>query len=111
MAGPFADAMVYLTGVFELLGAVGLVVTATRWAAGLALTALYVLLLPANIYAAVEHVPFHGESPTPLLPRILEQVLYIGAALWVARSADRTMARRVLHTVRPGAARATAAVR
>ncbi|MGH3371549.1 MAG: DoxX family protein, partial [Nocardioidaceae bacterium] len=41
---PFADAMVYLTGVLELLGAVGLVVSATRWAAGIGLAALYVLL-------------------------------------------------------------------
>ncbi|MGK5441361.1 DoxX family protein [Micromonospora sp. URMC 105] len=97
---PFAEAMVYLTGVLELLGAVGLVLTATRWAAGVSLAALYVLLLPANVYAAVNDVPFNGGAPTSLWLRIPEQVLYIAIAVWVARSADRTAARRLLHVWR-----------
>jgi uncharacterized membrane protein len=84
---PFAGAAVYATGVLELLGAVGLVRSGTRWAAGLGLTVLYVLLLPANIYAAGEDVPFQGEAPTPLAPRIGEQLLYIAVAVWVAWSA------------------------
>lgn len=84
---PFAGAMVYVTGVLELLGAAGLVVAATRLRAGLALAALYVALLPANAYAAVENVPFHGEAPSPLGLRIAEQALYIAIVLWVARSA------------------------
>ncbi|WP_020578816.1 hypothetical protein [Actinopolymorpha alba] len=104
---PFADAMVYLTGVLELLGAVGLVVAATRWAAGISLAALYVLLLPANIYAAVAHVSFNGGEPTSLWLRVPEQVLYIAIAVWVARSADSTVVRRVLHLPHPGAAGAT----
>jgi uncharacterized membrane protein len=85
---PFAGATVYATGVLELLGAAGLIRSGTRWAAGLGLAALFVLLLPANIYAA-EDVPFRGEAPTPLAPRIGEQLLYIGVAVWVARSARR----------------------
>lgn len=88
---PFADALVYLTGVLELLGALGLVLTATRWAAGYALAALFVAMLPANIYAVVENVSFaNGEPATPLWQRIPEQILYIGVVLWAARSADRT---------------------
>ncbi|MEH0820916.1 MULTISPECIES: DoxX family protein [unclassified Micromonospora] len=105
---PFAGAMVYLTGVLELLGAVGLVLTATRWAAGISLAALYVLLLPANVYAAVNDVPFNGGEPTPLWLRIPQQVLYIAIAVWVARSADRTAARRVLHVRRSGITRSDA---
>jgi len=85
---PFADALVYVTGVLELLGAAGLVLTATRWAAGYALAALYVALLPANIHAAVADVPFDGGSATPLWQRIPEQILYLGWALWVARAAQ-----------------------
>jgi uncharacterized membrane protein len=85
---PFADALVYLTGVLELLGAAGLVITATRWAAGCALTALFVALLPANIYAAVADVSFAGGAATPLWQRIPEQVLYIAVVVWVARTAD-----------------------
>jgi uncharacterized membrane protein len=82
---PFADAMVYLTGVLELLGALGLVLASTRRAAGLGLAALFVTLLPANIYAAVADVPFAGGEATPLVQRIPEQLLYIAVALWVAR--------------------------
>jgi uncharacterized membrane protein len=81
---PFADAMVYLTGACELMGALGLVATPTRRAAGLCLAALFVLLLPANIYAAVTDVPFHGGDAAPLWLRIPEQILYIAVALWAA---------------------------
>ncbi len=81
---PFPGAMVYLTGVLELLGAVGLFLAATRRAAGLGLTALFVVLLPANIYAAVSHIPFNGAPASPLWERIPEQALYIGVALWAA---------------------------
>ena len=84
---PFADALVYLTGILELLGAAGLVITATRWAAGYALAALFVALLPANIHAAVADVPFAGGEATPLWQRIPEQILYLTVAVWVARTA------------------------
>jgi uncharacterized membrane protein len=87
---PFADALVYITGVLELLGAVGLVVTATRWAAGYALAALFVSLLPANIHAAAADVRFAGGEATPLWQRIPEQVLYLTVALWVARAARKS---------------------
>jgi uncharacterized membrane protein len=84
---PFPAAMVYLTGVLELLGAVGLVVAGTRRAAGVALAVLFVLLLPANIHAAVAEVEFNGGAATPLWLRIPTQVLYIAVALWATRTA------------------------
>ncbi|MFF0265932.1 hypothetical protein [Kribbella sp. NPDC004536] len=87
---PSADALVYLTGVLELLGAAGLVIAATRKPAGYALAALFVALLPANIHAAVAHVPFAGGEATPLWQRIPEQILYLAVALWVARTARAT---------------------
>lgn len=84
---PYADALVYLTGVLELFGALGLVLTATRWAAGVSLATLFVLLLPANIYEAIADVSFaNGDQASPLWQRIPEQILYIAIALWVARS-------------------------
>ncbi len=96
---PFADALVYVTGVLEFLGAAGLVLTASRWAAGYALAALFVTLLPANIYAAVADVPFAGGTATPLWQRNPEQILYIAVAVWVARSADSTPTRRLFDQV------------
>lgn len=83
-AVPFASAMIYLTGVLELLGAVGLVVERTRKPAGICLGLLFVALLPANIYAAIEHVELAGDPATPLWQRIPEQMLYIAFALWSA---------------------------
>ena len=96
---PFADALVYVTGVLEFLGAAGLVLTATRWAAGYALAALFVSLLPANIYAATSNVMFNGEAATPLWQRIPEQVLYIAVVLWIARTSDSTPTRRLLNPI------------
>ncbi|MEV5832569.1 hypothetical protein [Nocardia sp. NPDC052112] len=81
---PFPDFMVYLTGVLELLGALGLVLAGTRRPAGIGLAALFVTLLPANIYAAVSDTPFNGAPASPLWIRIPEQVLYIAVALWAA---------------------------
>ncbi|MFF5210029.1 hypothetical protein [Streptosporangium sp. NPDC000396] len=100
---PYPDFVVYATGVLELLGAAGLVLTATRWAASVSLATLFVLLLPANIYAAVAGASFNGGEATPLWFRIPEQLVYIIVALWVARSADTTMVRRVLGRLRPRA--------
>lgn len=91
---PFPAVVVYLTGVLELAGAAGLVLPATRRAAGLGLALLFVLMLPANVYAALADVPFAGGTPEPLWQRVPEQILYIGVALWAAgipaRPADRT---------------------
>lgn len=39
-------------------------------------------MLPANIHAAVEHIPFNGEPATPLWFRVPEQAIFIGVALW-----------------------------
>ncbi|WP_433437657.1 DoxX family protein [Nonomuraea sp. CA-141351] len=76
---PFPTLMVYLTGVLELAGAVGLVLEKTRKAAGICLALLFVGLLPANVYAALA-----GQDVTPLWQRIPEQVVYIAIALWAA---------------------------
>lgn len=87
---PFPGAMVYLTGVLELAGALGLLVGRTRRAAGLCLAALFVVMLPANVYAAVADVPFAGGPPSPLWQRVPEQALYVAVALWAALSAPRS---------------------
>ncbi|MFF4779634.1 DoxX family protein [Microtetraspora fusca] len=81
---PFPALVVYLTGVLELAGAVGLVLPATRRAAGICLALLFVLMLPANIHAALAGATLAGEAATPLWQRLPEQVLYIGVALWAA---------------------------
>ncbi|MFJ6783073.1 hypothetical protein [Streptomyces yangpuensis] len=91
---PLPRLAVYVTGVLELLGAAGLVREATRPAAGLGLAVLFVLMLPANIHAALAHVPFNEEPATPLWFRVPEQVLFIGIALWAYFPTRAATARR-----------------
>ncbi|MGW0635150.1 DoxX family protein [Nocardia salmonicida] len=88
---PFPGFMVLASGVLELLAAIGLILTRTRWLAGWALVPLFLLLLPANIYAALNDIPFAGEPASPLWQRIPEQILYIGFAIWATRSAPRLL--------------------
>ncbi len=49
---PAPDALVALTGVLELLGAIGLLIAPLRLYAALGLVLLLVAMLPANVYAA-----------------------------------------------------------
>jgi uncharacterized membrane protein len=92
---PFPTAVVYATGVLELLGAAGLVRASTRPWAGIGLAVFFVLIFPANVYAALEGVPSNGDPATPLWFRLPEQLLFIATALWAARgeSSGRTRGR------------------
>jgi uncharacterized membrane protein len=89
---PNPELMVTLTGICEVLGAIGLLVPRTRRAAGLALILFLVAVLPANIHAANAGVTFRGAPPTPLIPRVALQLLFIALIWWSAVRApiDRT---------------------
>ncbi len=99
---PLPHVMVYVTGLLELLGAAGLVRAVTRPMAGIGLAVLFVLMLPANIYAAIENIPLNGDPATPLWFRIPEQLLFIAIALWAATTARETPHRHWLAATRPG---------
>ena len=71
--------LVYLTGAFEIMGAIGLVVLpGLRWLVGICLALLLVALFPANVYAALNKVIFRGKPATLLWLRLPMQALYIG---------------------------------
>lgn len=57
---PAALALVYISGVFELLGGVGLLVPKTRRAAAWGLLALLVAVYPANIHMLVNEIYLKG---------------------------------------------------
>jgi uncharacterized membrane protein len=78
---PRAGLLVTITGVLELLGAVGLLVPFTARLAAGCLALLMLLMLPANISAARRGMPV-----TPLRLRIPLQVVFLAAALFVAFS-------------------------
>jgi len=75
--------MVYATGAFELLGAVGLIEPRTRAAASAALMVMLVAMFPANIKAARERLTVGGRVATPLWLRTPMQALFIGMLWWV----------------------------
>jgi uncharacterized membrane protein len=81
--------MVYLTGVLEAAGALGLLIPSLRRTAAWGLAALLVALFPANVYAAVTGVTLGGAAATPLWFRAPLQAFWLGV-LWFTTLADRS---------------------
>jgi uncharacterized membrane protein len=88
-AVPNPELMVTLTGIAEILGAVGLLVPRTRRAAAIGLILLLVAVLPANVHAARAELTLRGAPVTPLGPRVLLQLLFIALVAWSGWVADR----------------------
>lgn len=76
--------VIYLTGVFEIAGAVGLLIPRTRRLAGICLVLLLVALFPANVNAIINEIPLGGNAPVPLWVRAPMQLLYIGMIWWTS---------------------------
>ncbi|MHA4740180.1 DoxX family protein [Dyadobacter sp. MSC1_007] len=55
---PFKKAMVFITGLMEIAAGIALLFPATRYMAGVFLILFFVMLLPANIYAAIHHIDY-----------------------------------------------------
>lgn len=76
---PAPELVITLTGIAELVLAVGLIVPRTREWAGAAAVVLLLALLPANVIAAAG-VDNPAAPNTPLVPRLLLQAAFIGFA-------------------------------
>ncbi len=85
---PSPALMVTVTGVCEVLGAIGLLVPRLRRAAAIALIAMLVAVLPANVHAARADATIGGRPATPLIPRVALQGLFIAALWWSAGAAN-----------------------
>ena len=86
---PFKLELVYLTGVIEAAAAIGLLMPKYQCKTGWLLIAFFILLLPFNIYACLNHVnietaTFDGDDVNYLWFRVPLQVFFIG---WVYLSA------------------------
>jgi len=57
---PAPLALVYISGVAEILGGLGVLYGPTRRFAAWGLVALLIAVFPANVYMAVAHLPFAG---------------------------------------------------
>lgn len=82
---PYRVELIYLTGVFELLGAVGVWIPKLMKITGVCLILMMLAVLPANIYSAFNHVEFGGHQygPLYLLVRVPFQ-LFVIAWIYVA---------------------------
>jgi uncharacterized membrane protein len=81
---PNPSALVTLTGLAELAGAIGLLMPRmARWAA-YGLIVLLVALFPANIHAARRGLTIRGRAATRLVVRLPLQLLWMGLLWWSA---------------------------
>ena len=94
---PLPDGLwaIYLTGLLEIAGAIGLLVPQTRRLAGIGLVLLLITVFPANVNAALNGIPLGGDPPTPLWLRAPMQILFIAMVWWtsVAHRESRGTAR------------------
>jgi uncharacterized membrane protein len=82
---PYKSQIVYLTGIMEILAALSLLFHRFSWLAGVFLIVFFILLIPANIYAAANHIDyqkanFEGQGLKYLWFRIPLQIIFI---IWV----------------------------
>jgi uncharacterized membrane protein len=88
---PFKKALVYFTGVIEILAAAGLLIYSYQVLTAWLLIVFFIVLLPANINAAIRHIDYQkgtltGSGLTYLWFRVPLQILFI---LWTYFSAIR----------------------
>ncbi len=80
-------ALVYVSGVAEIAGGLGLILPATRRAAAWGLVLLLVAVLPANVNMAINHLPLGGRQVPSwaLWARLPLQAVLIAWAWWYTR--------------------------
>jgi uncharacterized membrane protein len=82
---PAPLALVLVSGFFEVLGGLGLLIPRVRRAAGIGLVLLFIAVFPANINMVV-HPELGGSLPLwALWARLPFQFVFIAVALWVSR--------------------------
>lgn len=89
---PAPLALVYISGFFEILGGVGLLVARVHRAAAYGLVALYVAVFPANINMAIHHIQLAPGDDLPVWAmwlRLPFQGLFIAWVIWLSRTRPR----------------------
>ncbi|XHX80337.1 MAG: DoxX family protein [Stenomitos frigidus ULC029] len=84
---PYPLALVYISGFFEILGGIGLLIPLVSVAAAWGLMALFVAVFPANINMAVNNIELEGIPRSPALywARLPLQAVLIAWAWWYTR--------------------------
>ncbi len=83
---PFHRTLVFLSGVFEIIGGIGLLIPRLKRMASYGLMALLLAVFPANIYMATEAVAVNGNhfAPSLLWLRLPLQFVLIALVWWCA---------------------------
>lgn len=93
---PYRKQVVYLTGIIEVVAAIGLLIPSLKVVSAGLLIAFFIMILPANIYAAINHIDYlkatyTGSGPNYLWFRVPLQLFFI---LWtyylISKSECRT---------------------
>jgi uncharacterized membrane protein len=86
---PNPGAVIFITGMLEIAGAIGIILPRTRRVAGICLCLLFTAMFAANVKAARERLPLGGSFATPLILRLPMQMLFIWLAWWSTRGRDK----------------------
>lgn len=82
--------LVYISGFFEILGGIGLMIPAVSQAAAWGLILLFIAVFPANINQAVNQISIEGIPHSPILYwlRLPFQAVLIAWAYWYTRESS-----------------------
>lgn len=83
-------ASVYISGVFEILGGIGLTIPLVSVAAAWGLISLFIAVFPANIYMTLHNIQVEGIPHSQLLyiARLPLQAVLIAWAYWYTRKPE-----------------------
>jgi uncharacterized membrane protein len=92
---PWHLALVYISGIAEIAGGLGLILPVTRRLAAWGLVVLLVAIFPANLNMAINHLPLGDRvvSPWALWLRLPMQLPLIAWAYWYTRPEPAAPAR------------------
>jgi len=81
---PYHLELVYISGCFEILGGIGLLLPPVSHAAAWGLIALFIAVFPANINMAINYIHLEGIPDSPFLywARLPLQLVLIAWAKW-----------------------------
>jgi uncharacterized membrane protein len=88
---PYPLGLVYLSGFYEILGGIGLLVPPLSQATAWGLIALFIAVFPANINMAINHIKIDHIPDSTFLyyARLPFQAVFIAWAWWYTKPVDK----------------------
>jgi len=81
---PMQSELSYISGIFEILGAIGLLFSKIRKLVGYALLIMLILMFPANLHMAVYPESFPMYSELTIYVRLPLQLVFMAWVYWAA---------------------------